>query len=115
MDNGCEFNNESMRDLGDAFGIQLLNTAAQFPWSNGTCERLNQILSISVKWILEETNCNVKIALSWAVTATLHNFSGFSPIQLVFGRNPTFPCVSSYSEKNCSQEGVYNNRGVILV
>ena len=35
------------------------------------------------------------IALSWAVAArnSLHNHNGFSPNQLVFGKNPAFPNV----------------------
>ena len=94
-DNGGEFNNEHMRCLGDHFGIKLMCTAAESPWSNGVCERMNYLLGISVQRIMTQMKVNVHIALSWAVAArnSLHNHNGFSPNQLVFGKNPAFPNV----------------------
>lgn len=94
-DNGGEFSNDEMRSLSDRFDIKLLNTAAESPWSNGVCERLNSILGTNVERIIDDSFCSVEIALSWAVCArnALHNFSGFCPNQLVFGRNPSFPNV----------------------
>ena len=43
--------------------------------------------------IKEDMKCNYEIALSWAVCAknALINSDGFSPAQLVFGRNPNLP------------------------
>ena len=92
-DNGGEFNNEHMRCLGDHFGIKLMCTAAESPWSNGVCERMNYLLGISVQRIMTQMKVNVHITLSWAVTArdSLHNHNGFSPNQLVFGKDPAFP------------------------
>ena len=92
-DNGREFNNEKVRNMADLFGIKILCTAAESPWSNGVCERLNYILGISVKKIMDDTKCNIDVALAWAVAArnALHNFGGFSPNQLVFGYNPIIP------------------------
>ena len=94
-DNGCEFNNSIMRELGDKFGIKILTTAAESPWSNGICERLNGVLSNLVNKILHESHCDLEIALSWAVSArnSLDNNSGYSPNQLVFGYNPNIPDV----------------------
>ena len=84
-----------MRSLADRFNVKLLCTAAESPWSNGVCERLNGILGQSVQRIMDDTSCSVQVALSWAVAArnSLHNFSGYSPSQLVFGKNPCFPNV----------------------
>lgn len=93
-DNGCEFNNSEMRLLGEAFNVKILTTAAESPWSNGVCERLNAVLSGMVRKILADCpDCGVDVALSWAVAArnALSNFSGFSPNQLVFGQNPGIP------------------------
>ena len=114
-DNGGEFSNDEMRSLADNFGIKLLNTAAESPWSNGICERLNGILSMSVQRVIDDASCSVEIALSWAVSARncLHNFSGYSPSQLVYGRNPSFPNVvdanPSQLENITSSEIVANN------
>ena len=92
-DNGGEFSNNDMRELSDIFCIKLLSTAAESPWSNGICERLNGTLGELVSKIVEDTNCGVQIALAWAVAArnAFYNKSGVSPNQLVFGFNPSFP------------------------
>ena len=95
FDNGGEFQNAEMRQLGDTFNIRLMSTAAESPWSNGLCERQNQVLATSVRKIIDDSKCDVKTALAWAVSArnTLTNFSGFSPCQLVFGFNTVLPNV----------------------
>ena len=92
-DNGGEFSNSEMRSLGEAFSIKLVNTAAESPWSNGVCERLNGVLSKLVAKILDDISCELPVALAWAVSArnAYHNNSGFSPNQLVFGFNPAMP------------------------
>ena len=94
-DNGCEFNNSMMRDLGENFNIKIMTTSAESPWSNGVCERQNAVLGDSVRKIMDDSNCSVEVALAWAVAArnSLSNHSGFSPNQLVFGRNPALPNV----------------------
>ena len=95
MDNGGEFNNDAMRCLGDKYGIKLICTAAESPWSNGVCERLNCVLGINVQRVIDDTNYTVTIGLVWAVAAgnSLQNSHGFSPNQLVFGANPILPNV----------------------
>ena len=94
-DCGREFNNCEMRALGEAFNIKIMTTAAESPWSNGICERLNAEIGEKVARILEEANCDLEMALAWAVSArnALGNKSGFSPNQLVFGFNPAIPDV----------------------
>ena len=96
-DNGCEFNNSEMRQLGEAFNVKVMTTAAESPWSNGVCERLNAVLGNSVRKILCDSQCDLECALAWAVVArnALLNSSGFSPNQLVFGFNPAIPNVFS--------------------
>lgn len=92
-DNGGEFSNNEIRELSDIFAIKLLTTAAESPWSNGICERLNSTLGEIVSKIMEDSKCGVHIALSWAVAArnAFDNKSGVSPNQLIFGFNPSFP------------------------
>ena len=92
-DNGCEFNNSDMRQLGEAFNIKILTTAAESPWSNGICERTNAVIGDAVTKILEDSQCDIQSALAWAVSArnTLLNNMGYSPNQLVFGFNPGIP------------------------
>ena len=94
-DNGKEFNNELMKYLGYLFSVKLLSTAAYSPWSNVVCERLNAILAMNVRRIQEDAKCDIHTALSWAVAErnALHNFSGYSPNQLVFTYNLSVPNV----------------------
>ena len=94
-DNGGEFNNQEMRALGEAFNIRVITTPAESPWSNGVCERRNAVIGDSVRKIIADVNCSVEVALAWAISARncLSNNSGFSPNQLVFGRNPGLPNV----------------------
>jgi transposase InsO family protein len=94
-DNGGEFENEQMKQLGHTFGIEILTTAAYSPWSNGLCERHNLTLSETVKKVKEDRNCSWEVALHWALMAknSLSSVHGYSAHQLVFGRNPNLPSV----------------------
>lgn len=94
-DNGGEFNNELLRDVAELLNTRVYTTAAEAPWSNGVCERHNAILENMILKIVDNTSCSVENALTWATCAknALHNNRGFSPNQLVFGRNPNLPSV----------------------
>ena len=76
-------------DLCENFNIKILTTPAESSWSNGWCERHNKILTDMLFKIKVDTSCSWKIALAWALNAksSLINVSGFSPHQLVFGKN----------------------------
>ena len=94
-DNGTEFANEKFRNMGEAFNIRVSTTAAESPWSNGVCERYNQVIGEMLDKIVEEVDCPLSVAVAWATNAknSLHNVHGFSPAQLVFGYNPILPSV----------------------
>ncbi len=94
-DNGGEFNNENFRDMAQNLNIIVRNTAAQSPWSNGLNERHNAILGEMILKTMEDTGCDMDVAIAWATSAknSLHNNNGFSPNQLVFGFNPNLPSV----------------------
>ena len=63
-----------------------------------------------VRKIIEDTGCSIETALAWAVNAknSLQNIYGFSPYQLVFGRNPTLPSV--FTDKLPALEGVTSSQ-----
>ena len=86
--------------------INFVTTSAESPWSNGLVEKHNGIVGEVVSKILEEINCSVEVALCWAINAknSLQNIFGFSPYQLVFGRNPNLPSV--FTDKLPALEGV---------
>ena len=94
-DMGREFNNDDYREMGEKLNTTVKSTAAESPWSNGVNERHNGILGEMVTKTMEDSKCSLEVAVAWAVSAknSLSNVNGYSPNQLVFGRNPNFPCV----------------------
>ena len=56
--------------------------------------------------------CPLEIALAWAVNAkrSLHNVYGYSPNQLVFGKNPNIPSV--INDKPSALEGTTSSEVV---
>lgn len=63
-------------------------------------ERHNGILASMTEKIKADMNLGYEIALSWALQAknSLMNIQGFSPNQLVFGKNPKVPQISTNKE-----------------
>jgi hypothetical protein len=96
-DNGGEFVNSDFISLCDQFGIVVKTTAAESPWSNGVVERNNQTIARSMDKVIADTGCKPEFALMWALNAknSLQNVAGFSPYQLVLGRNPRMPSLTS--------------------
>ena len=109
-DNGGEFANAEFVDLCENLNINFMTTAAESPWSNGLVERHNGIIGEAVAKIVEDVDCSVEVALCWAVNAknSLQNIHGFSPYQLVFGKNPNLPSV--LTNKLPALEGVSNSQ-----
>ena len=105
-DNGGEFANEQFIDMCQNLNINFITTAAEAPWSNGLVEKHNGIIGEAVAKIQEDIHCSVEIALCWALNAknSLQNIYGFSPHQLVFGKNPNLPTV--FNDRLPALEGV---------
>ena len=59
------------------------------PWCNGLVERHNGV-RLTVSKTIEETNCDLNVAVAWAVSAktSLQIVNGFFPNQLVLRKNP---------------------------
>ena len=94
-DNGGEFANKSFIDMCAKLNIEVATTAGESPFSNGTVERHNKILAEGMQKTLDDVKCALDMALAWAVSAknALQNCGGYSPNQLVFGRNVNMPTV----------------------
>ena len=78
----------------------ICTTAAESPWSKGIVERRNATLGVSVQKIIDDLRCDLSLAVAWAVSAKndLRNVHGFSPSQLVFGKQQT-PCFRRKDDK----------------
>ena len=111
-DNGGEFKNYKMEEFTSKLGIKVEFSPAYSPWSNGINERNHYSADVAVKKIMEEDK---KITLQDTVRMAgwTHNTNvntlGFTPLQLVTGKNVTFPGVSS---GNIVTESLYDDEGV---
>ena len=93
-DNGGEFANNTLLDLCKNMNIEIMHTSAYSPFSNGICERNHTVIDDMVYKIkAEQPDLDLEIAVAWAVNAKncLQMVGGFSPYQLVYGRNPRLP------------------------
>lgn len=92
-DNGGEFSNSLIRELAEKFNITVYTTAAESPWANGLTERHNYTMGEMIKKTMKDSKCSLPIAIAWATNAknSLQNVNGYSPYQLVYGRNPNLP------------------------
>ena len=75
----------------------IRSTAGEPPWSIGITENHNAILrNLVSKLLLDDSNKYlIEIIVVWTVSTknTLHNCYRYSPNQLVFRKNPSFPSV----------------------
>ena len=93
-DNGGEFCNEEMRELGSQLNAVLLTTGANAPWQNGTVERNHMTTDTIIQAVKRDyPKMSLEVALAWSVTAVnaMSSVRGFSPHQLVFGRQIKLP------------------------
>lgn len=88
-DGGREFQNDEFVEFTDSWGIELLSTASDSPWSNGKCEKMVGIIKECLIKMKEEKIGNKKRLLNWIVCAKNETImdDGFSPHQKVFGIN----------------------------
>ena len=89
FDNGLEFINHELKELASRCGVRILSTAVEAPYSNGICERGNATIGEMVIKVLNDIGCDPEVAVQSGINAknTLSNVYGFSPQQLVLGKN----------------------------
>ena len=93
-DNGGEFIGESFRDLSDLLGIVDKTTGAHSPWSAGVVERHHAVADACLDSLIKDfPEYSTHTLLAWAMMIKNSQVSnkGWSPFQVVFGRNPSLP------------------------
>ena len=93
-DNGSEFVNKDFREMTERFGIRHITTGAHSPFSNGLNERNHHTVDLMMEKIMDsDPSISFEQALSKAVYAKniMLNVHGFSPAQILTGRQPRLP------------------------
>ena len=106
-DNGGEFLNHEVLDFAAAMDVNIKMTSAESPWQNGTVERHHATSDIIFEKLMKENpEMDPQEAVNHAAFAknTDTNQTGFSPIQLMTGRNPKFPGLSETSPASSNRE-----------
>ena len=89
-DVGGKFENETVRQLGEALGTKAETGEEYAAWMNGLNEQNHSIIDrCFMKIMKEDPKLDRTIALAWAVIAK-NSFAmyGDSSFQLIFGKNP---------------------------
>ena len=93
-DNGGEFSSDETREVMSMLNVRLITTAAESPFQNGLCERVQAVTDMMLLKLTEENqSTDSQTLLGWANMArnALQMWNGFSSHQLVFGQNPNLP------------------------
>ena len=115
-DNGGEFVNQEMKQMVEALGIKHVTTGAYSPFSNGLNERNHHTVDIMLEKIMDaDKNIRFEDALAKAVYAknTMLNVQGFSPAQILAGKQPRLPGATNNNkppedESDISSKTVYD-------
>jgi transposase InsO family protein len=93
-DQGAQFEGKLIKELCRMVGIEKSRTTPFHPQCNGICERFNQTLLNMLGTLepIQKTDWKSHVGpLVHAYNCTRHDTTGFSPYQLMFGRNPRLP------------------------
>ena len=112
-DVGGEFNNDTMRQAGEAMGIKVETGAGYTVWMNRMNEQNQAVVDRCYGKVMKDNpGMNPVIALAWAVTAnnSYQMHGGYSSFQLVFGKQPNLP--NLMTDKLPTLEGVTTSQSV---
>ena len=104
-DNGGEFLNNTVVNLAATMNTTIKMTAAEAPWQNGLVERHHATADIIVEKIrAENPTMDIQTSINHAAFAKNSevNVSGFSPLQVIMGQNPSFPGLAEANEASCN-------------
>ena len=93
-DNGGEFIGAAWVEMADLMGAVDKTTGAHSPWSAGVVERHHAVVDACLDSLIQDyPSYSVDTLLAWAIMIKNSQVSnkGWSPFQVVFGRNPSLP------------------------
>jgi len=92
-DQGTNFLSSLIRNLTKKFNIKHLKTTAYHPQSNGSLERSHHVLTEYLKTQInkdEDWDEHISLAM-FSYNTSVHESTGYSPYELVFGKLPRTP------------------------
>ena len=64
--------NSYFNEMCSLMNIKVMTLPAESPWCNGIVERHNGILGQMIEAVVDDTGCNIDIAIAWSVNAKKH-------------------------------------------
>ena len=97
-DQGSEFESRLFKSLSDMLQVNKLRTTTYHPRTDGMVERSNRtIIDVLSKYCDGEPDWDLKIPLVlFAIRTSDHSTTGFSPFNLVYGREARIPWDIAY-------------------
>ena len=108
-DNGGEFSNEEMILATNKLNIYHNTTGAESPWQNGLCEKNHATVDNILEGLENDyPKIPLQTLLLWACVAknSLLMVQGFSPYQIMFGKNPKLPNIITDPLPTWDNEGI---------
>ena len=106
-DNGGEFVNSAFTEMCDLLGIEDKTGAAHSPWSYGIIEKHHGVVDKTFEALRRDfPSYDVNILIQWAVMVknSTTTSTGWSPLQVVYGKNPVLPSLVDSNPAQLKEE-----------
>ena len=93
-DNGSNFMSKVMKKYCSMTGIKQIRSSPYHPQTDGMVERFNATLKRLLRKLTQNSEVEWDLCLSyvlWSYRRTIHKTTGFSPYQLLFGKQMRMP------------------------